>query len=220
MNTEQFKGQLKVFFDVQKKRHVQDDEWGGPAHDDTHKTADFLEYIDKQVGKADAAVDPAALRDALISIAGLAFAAVESMDRGLAHDMPETPARYSWEESFTDMYRGELDSISEAIADALQQGEAGNIKIGRIVNPTPASGLGYHVLEQIECQLNDDCGEAADGSLDCSKEQEAELSTLVEAWADVNLHYGCWQVVDVQEYSPDSPEYVAALALIKESGDA
>jgi hypothetical protein len=220
MNTEQFKGQLYVFFDVQKKRQVQDEEWGGPEHDDTHKTADFLEYIDKQVGKADAANELGALRDALISIAGLAFAAVESMDRTLRRDLPESPALYSWEQRTVDLYRGELDSVPEAIADALRQGEAGDIKIGRIVNPTPASELGYHVLEQIECQLYDDCGEAADGSLACSKEQEAEVSALIEAWADINLRFGCWQVVDVQQYSPTSPEYEAALALIKETGDA
>lgn len=81
--------------EVFEERARQDEQWGGPAHDDTHTPADWLVYIDKQVDCArnDAAaaehsnkpdaqgVADARMRARLVKIAALALAGLASYER-------------------------------------------------------------------------------------------------------------------------------------------
>lgn len=62
-------------------RARQDAQWGGPAHDDTHRPDDWMSYIGKQMHKVQTARDPDATRLALVQIAALAIAAIQSHDR-------------------------------------------------------------------------------------------------------------------------------------------
>lgn len=67
--------------DIQAERSRQDQEWGGPAHDDQHEVTDWLEYIGKQHGRAFRASGPDEARERFVKIAALAAAAVERLDR-------------------------------------------------------------------------------------------------------------------------------------------
>jgi hypothetical protein len=78
--------QARVLRDVLDERDRQDDEWGGAAHDDTHLPVEWLGFIDKQRRKAFFGMmpvnrDPGAYRRALVKVAALAMAAIESLDR-------------------------------------------------------------------------------------------------------------------------------------------
>lgn len=82
-----------VIENVFLERARQDAQWGGPEHDDTHKPADWLTYIDQQISKAhqllrdapDATLDTdqhdAALRERLVKVAALALAGLASFER-------------------------------------------------------------------------------------------------------------------------------------------
>lgn len=79
------KGQAwRVLADVQTERARQDAQWGGADHDDEHHAVDWLIYIDKQFGGAQAAMVGTEYRAHMIKIAALAVAAVESHDRMIA----------------------------------------------------------------------------------------------------------------------------------------
>lgn len=69
---------------VVAERRRQDDKWGGPAHDDVHPTAYFVELIRDYAGWARVMAgmhshDKA--RNLLVQVAALAVAAVECIDR-------------------------------------------------------------------------------------------------------------------------------------------
>lgn len=75
--------------DVMAERRTQDEQWGGAAHDDEHAAYEWLEYIDKQVRKANGVRnDDDRYRSRLVKIAALAAAAIESVDRSAAHVAP------------------------------------------------------------------------------------------------------------------------------------
>lgn len=77
-------GQVGIFGEILEERHRQDEQWGGPAHDDNHSAAEWICWIVKHVGKAVASAeskDGTALRHRLIVIAALVVAAIESYDR-------------------------------------------------------------------------------------------------------------------------------------------
>jgi hypothetical protein len=73
---------LAAFRDVSAERNRQDEQWGGPAHDDEHGPTDWALYIYRQIAKINnpSPTDPAA-RATLVKIAALAIAGVESLDR-------------------------------------------------------------------------------------------------------------------------------------------
>jgi hypothetical protein len=70
-----------VFRMIRNERGRQDKEWGGSDHDDTHCVADWLEFIEKQIGQTYRSRNPNDDRKRFVKIAALATAAVESLDR-------------------------------------------------------------------------------------------------------------------------------------------
>jgi hypothetical protein len=73
-----------VLAEVANERAAQDVKWGGSAHDDTHTTYAFLQFIEDRRGMAmyaDSIDDRALARRRLIQVAALAVAAIESLDR-------------------------------------------------------------------------------------------------------------------------------------------
>lgn len=87
---DRFTGVEKIVVDVMAERDRQDQQWGGPGHDDTHSGDQWLGYIAHQLARAhhetmsdDATqvVDPEGYRQRLVKAAALAFAAIESHDR-------------------------------------------------------------------------------------------------------------------------------------------
>lgn len=87
MNDMQSRAQ--IYGAIQAERDRQDEQWGGPAHDDKHNAGDWMDYITHQVekfamglmshGKNYYATPDA--RQRFIKIAALCFAALESAGR-------------------------------------------------------------------------------------------------------------------------------------------
>ena len=72
---------VDVFAAIKAERAVQDAKWGGPEHDDTHGIADWSSYIKKHVGRLDVVERPENQEAALVRVAALAVAAIESLRR-------------------------------------------------------------------------------------------------------------------------------------------
>ena len=77
-----------VYDEIKTERKVQDEQWGGPKHDDMHSPNDWIVYIVKQLGKASSSV----FRYQMIKIAALAVAAVEWIDRRQLETIEEESA--------------------------------------------------------------------------------------------------------------------------------
>lgn len=83
--------QAGILDEVKDERARQDEQWGGPGHDDTHVPAEWFGFIQDQddhftsaslsTRSHDEAFITATARERLIKIAALAVAAVESIDR-------------------------------------------------------------------------------------------------------------------------------------------
>ena len=77
-----------ILDEVRTERARQDQMWGGPEHDDTHNSHDWITYIVKHLGKAIPSYvpgtdkwEPRTWRYQMIKVAALAVAAVEWRDR-------------------------------------------------------------------------------------------------------------------------------------------
>jgi len=77
-----------VLASVEECRALQDEQWGGPEHDDTHAAHEWLGFIQKQLYEADVALDPPPggsnldiYESRLIDVAALAVAAIQSNRR-------------------------------------------------------------------------------------------------------------------------------------------
>lgn len=73
-----------VLTDVAIERERQDAKWGGPSHDDIHRVADFVQFIEDYAGWARQMASMLSYdkaRHRLIQVAALAVAAVELIDR-------------------------------------------------------------------------------------------------------------------------------------------
>ena len=80
---------MSVLDEIAAERRRQDGKWGGPAHDDAHSTAEFVQFIEDYAGWARQMASmnsPDKARRRLIQVAALAVAAVESMDRRSANN--------------------------------------------------------------------------------------------------------------------------------------
>lgn len=74
----------EVLADIADERKRQDEKWGGPAHDDQHDTATFVQLIEDYAGWARTMAGMGSLdkaRNRLVQVAALAVAAVEAIDR-------------------------------------------------------------------------------------------------------------------------------------------
>jgi len=78
----------KIFKEIGFEREDQDEEWGGPDHDDAHEVDEFFMFIRWQGAKFEQDMDslgclpdPKMARERYIKIAALAVAAIESIDR-------------------------------------------------------------------------------------------------------------------------------------------
>ena len=79
---------MKVLAEVEVRREDQDDQHGGPAHDDTHTPHDWAEFIRKFAGRAEYqgqfienAEAVGRYQEYMIAVAGLAISAVLSSQR-------------------------------------------------------------------------------------------------------------------------------------------
>ena len=76
-----------VLPDILAERSRQDAQWGGPAHDDAHTPADWLDILDGQLQRAagEGSERPEEalplLRARLVKIGAVALAALQSLDR-------------------------------------------------------------------------------------------------------------------------------------------
>lgn len=72
---------MKAFHLIREERVRQDEQWGGPKHDDQHCAADWSDYITHQLTKLDKYVGLEDGRERFVKIAALAVAALEAADR-------------------------------------------------------------------------------------------------------------------------------------------
>jgi len=82
---------INIFHEIEKERDRQDQQWGGPEHDDGHIFTDWFQYITDQMHKgfhdyikkmvllSDTSEN--VMRERFIKIAALAVAGIESIDR-------------------------------------------------------------------------------------------------------------------------------------------
>jgi len=70
----------RIYEALQAERERQDKKWGGPEHDDEHTVDDWSLFIRERTDALTSSNAPA-VRRALIEIAALAVAAIESIDR-------------------------------------------------------------------------------------------------------------------------------------------
>lgn len=67
-----------VLFDIATERGRQDEQWGGPTHDDTHQATAWCDFIENQIRHVR---NHEQQRQRFVKIAALAVAAVQSHDR-------------------------------------------------------------------------------------------------------------------------------------------
>lgn len=75
-----------VLAEVAAERARQDEQWGGPAHDDQHHETEWYGYraqFENLALSDRAALTPGLQRESLMKIAALAVAQIESIDRGI-----------------------------------------------------------------------------------------------------------------------------------------
>jgi len=68
--------------EVRIERAYQDRKWGGPQHDDTHNSHDWIAYIVRYAGRAVMwPFNPHVFRRSMVKVAALAVAAIQWEDR-------------------------------------------------------------------------------------------------------------------------------------------
>ena len=80
-----------IYAEIERERKHQDEEWGGPGHDDTHRVRDWVTFVVAYLGKAinrnsGWGRDLSFSRIAIIKVAALCVAAVEAFDRRIARE--------------------------------------------------------------------------------------------------------------------------------------
>ena len=75
-----------ILLAIHAERQRQDLKWGGPRHDDEHSRRDWIAFIVEQAADASTAVWPADYRIAMVKVAAVAVAAIESNDRRVARE--------------------------------------------------------------------------------------------------------------------------------------
>lgn len=72
-------GTAEIGTEIAMERVLQNHQWGGPQHDDSHTPADWANYIHNQLSKM--FQEEGSERDRFLKVAALAQAAVEAFDR-------------------------------------------------------------------------------------------------------------------------------------------
>jgi hypothetical protein len=75
----------EVLAEVAVERARQDEQWGGPSHDDQHHETEWYGYrarFENRALSTRAALTPGLQRESLVKIAALAVAQIEAIDRG------------------------------------------------------------------------------------------------------------------------------------------
>lgn len=82
--------QLTICGQLVAERERQDQQWGGPDHDDQHTRREWLRFIEehatrarKAIGRGQRVIDADAYRHRLVVMAALAMAAIEAHDRDM-----------------------------------------------------------------------------------------------------------------------------------------
>lgn len=73
-----------IFEGIEAERERQDRKWGGKVHDDAHSRRDWVAFIVRQLGHAEARSNNVGMGDynyAMVKVAALAIAAIESTHR-------------------------------------------------------------------------------------------------------------------------------------------
>lgn len=77
--------QQSIYSEITAERQYQDQQWGGPDHDDDHSIHDWIAFITvygaRAVESSQWGLVPQLSRSSFIKIAALAVAAIESLDR-------------------------------------------------------------------------------------------------------------------------------------------
>jgi len=80
----------EVYNAIRNERIQQDQQWGGPDHDDTHELEDWCMFIEYQLERCNGVGGPE-YRERMVKVAALAVAAIEAWDRNYANvDQPST----------------------------------------------------------------------------------------------------------------------------------
>lgn len=89
-----------ILQEIARERQRQDEQWGGPEHDDTHERSDWLVLIQTQLHLAvtpSLSVVPGRIeeyRERLVKTAALAVAALEALDRRHPPQPASEPTSY------------------------------------------------------------------------------------------------------------------------------
>ncbi len=80
-----------IYAEIERERIHQDEEWGGPEHDDAHSVRDWVTFIVAYLGKAincdgEWDLNLSFSRIAIVKVAALCVAALESFDRKIKRD--------------------------------------------------------------------------------------------------------------------------------------
>ncbi len=75
---------MSIYTEIKEERSKQDDEWGGPGHDDGHTISDWAEFIRNHAYRAETAISISTARYQLVRVAALAVAGIEMLDRQVA----------------------------------------------------------------------------------------------------------------------------------------
>lgn len=81
-----FLSRYMLFDAIHAERERQDRKWGGPRHDDEHSKRDWIAFIVEQAADASKAVWPEEYETAMVKVAAVAVAAIESNARRVARE--------------------------------------------------------------------------------------------------------------------------------------
>ncbi|HDR9065508.1 TPA: hypothetical protein ACU967_002266 [Burkholderia contaminans] len=111
---------------------------------------------------------------------------------------------------------GGEETIEATIAAALVELHAGNplpVSICEIESPRIAyDSVAESVIDDIQCQLEDEVGEVADTFGPFNGAAMKDLADAIEAWAAKHGDITCWKAVNMKEYKKGDAPYDAALA--------
>lgn len=111
---------------------------------------------------------------------------------------------YSYEKPYADRFEGEFDSPEEAALTAFSEidNEAiTTVTVGENVKEPASHFISVdNIIEDIQCQACDECGEVAEDWLTSfSKDKTAELEKLIADWIEANDPPTFWSVINARD---------------------